>query len=365
MAGPDLGGGKGDAPQRAPAPAPVSPLPAPPRPAAGRSPQPSSGAGAETRAPRPFDRFYLETYPGMVRLARVLVDSPQTAEDLVQDAFVRMHRHWGAVRDPEPYLRRCVVNACRSHHRRLGRERRHTAPPPAPGGDRSRARRAPRRGRRRPGGHRAGCRGAQRRRRPAGRGHRRVAATASAPPWSCASTPICPTTRSRPPSGAGSERSARSCTGPSNDSERRSIMSNDALGTPTPSSHDCGRPSPDAPAGMSPTAISGTCRCASPPRPVVASGSSPGWPWWRCAPGPRAGTSSPMPARLPRRRARPGRRARPSGRARRRRRRCRAGPVRPRRRGRWPCRARRPAARSRRGASGRRPTCSPARRPTA
>ena len=58
----------------------------------------------------------------MVRLARVLVDSPQTAEDLVQDAFVQLHRHWGAVREPRAYLRRCVVNACRSHHRRAWRE---------------------------------------------------------------------------------------------------------------------------------------------------------------------------------------------------------------------------------------------------
>jgi RNA polymerase sigma factor (sigma-70 family) len=124
----DLGREAGGASDRAPdrAPAAVSPL--------GVPPEPPSGVLAETLAPRPFDRFYLETYQGMVRLARVLVDSPQTAEDLVQDAFVRMHRHWGAVRDPEPYLRRCVVNACRSHHRRLGRERRHMALPVAPGG---------------------------------------------------------------------------------------------------------------------------------------------------------------------------------------------------------------------------------------
>jgi len=89
----------------------------------------------ETPSPLAFDRFYESSYPAMVRLARVLVDSPQTAEDLVQDAFVRMHGRWGVVRDPVPYLRRCVVNACRSHHRRQGRERRHTAArPPADDG---------------------------------------------------------------------------------------------------------------------------------------------------------------------------------------------------------------------------------------
>ncbi|HXX90348.1 MAG TPA: sigma-70 family RNA polymerase sigma factor [Acidimicrobiales bacterium] len=82
----------------------------------------------DSAAPIAFDRFYLETYEAMVRLARALVGSPHTAEDLVQDAFVRMHRHWGAVRDPGSYLHRCVVNACRSHHRRSGRERRHQVP---------------------------------------------------------------------------------------------------------------------------------------------------------------------------------------------------------------------------------------------
>ncbi len=70
-----------------------------------------------------FGELYLGSFAAMVRLARVLVDSPETAEDLVQDAFVRLHRHWGGVRDPRAYLHRSVVNACRSHHRRAWRER--------------------------------------------------------------------------------------------------------------------------------------------------------------------------------------------------------------------------------------------------
>ena len=70
-----------------------------------------------------FGDLYLGSFTAMVRLARVLVDSPETAEDLVQDAFVRLHRHWDGVRDPRAYLHRSVVNACRSHHRRAWRER--------------------------------------------------------------------------------------------------------------------------------------------------------------------------------------------------------------------------------------------------
>jgi DNA-directed RNA polymerase specialized sigma24 family protein len=45
------------------------------------------------------------------------------AEDLVQDSFVRLHRHFADVDMPDRYIRRCVVNASRSHFRRSGRER--------------------------------------------------------------------------------------------------------------------------------------------------------------------------------------------------------------------------------------------------
>ena len=74
-------------------------------------------------APLSFGELYVSSFADMVRLARVLVDSPETAEDLVQDAFVRLHRHWDGVREPRAYLHRSVVNACRSHHRRAWRER--------------------------------------------------------------------------------------------------------------------------------------------------------------------------------------------------------------------------------------------------
>ena len=64
----------------------------------------------------------------MVRLAFLLTGSPDVAQDVVQDAFVSVHRAWSRVRDPRAYLRRAVVNACTSHHRRVFRERRTSAP---------------------------------------------------------------------------------------------------------------------------------------------------------------------------------------------------------------------------------------------
>ena len=61
----------------------------------------------------------------LVRVAYLLTGSSAVAEDLVQDAFVGLHRHWDGVRQPSAYLRVAVVNACRAHHRRNRRERSH------------------------------------------------------------------------------------------------------------------------------------------------------------------------------------------------------------------------------------------------
>lgn len=70
-----------------------------------------------------FSDFYLAQYPALVRLAFVLTSSSEVAEDLVQDCFVRVHRHYDRLDTPDRYLKQAVVNACKSHFRRLGRER--------------------------------------------------------------------------------------------------------------------------------------------------------------------------------------------------------------------------------------------------
>jgi RNA polymerase sigma-70 factor (sigma-E family) len=70
-----------------------------------------------------FMDLYEQQYGAMVRLAVALTGSEATAEDLVQEAFVRVHARWDRVEQPTPYLRRAVVNACRSAGRRATRER--------------------------------------------------------------------------------------------------------------------------------------------------------------------------------------------------------------------------------------------------
>jgi RNA polymerase sigma-70 factor (sigma-E family) len=71
-----------------------------------------------------FDQLYEEAYTDMVRLAYLMVDRDDVAEELVQDAFVRVHAKWRSIEHPRAYLRAAVVNACRNEHRRRKVERR-------------------------------------------------------------------------------------------------------------------------------------------------------------------------------------------------------------------------------------------------
>lgn len=57
----------------------------------------------------------------LVRLARLFTDDRNAAEDLVQEAFIRLHRSAHKIRDLDkaaPYLRSIVLNLARDHNRR-------------------------------------------------------------------------------------------------------------------------------------------------------------------------------------------------------------------------------------------------------
>jgi RNA polymerase sigma-70 factor (sigma-E family) len=57
----------------------------------------------------------------LVGFAILLVDDLATAEDVVQDAFLALHRRWSWMRDPQAayeYLRTSVLNGARSQLRR-------------------------------------------------------------------------------------------------------------------------------------------------------------------------------------------------------------------------------------------------------
>lgn len=72
--------------------------------------------------------LYREHRVALVRLAALLVDDVPSAEDVVHDAFLALHRNSTRVRDPQAalaYLRTSVVNGARSALRRRGTARRH------------------------------------------------------------------------------------------------------------------------------------------------------------------------------------------------------------------------------------------------
>lgn len=88
------------------------------------------------------DRFVAEMFraegASLVRLARLFVDDRNAAEDLVQEAFIRLarnvHRIQETARAPA-YLRSIVLNLTRDHNRRGLVSMRHRLPigDPAPG----------------------------------------------------------------------------------------------------------------------------------------------------------------------------------------------------------------------------------------
>jgi RNA polymerase sigma-70 factor (sigma-E family) len=69
--------------------------------------------------------LFLAHHRRLVGLASLLVDDRGTAEEVVQEAFVNLHRRWGHLRDPGSavaYLNKAVVNGGRDrlrHGRRV------------------------------------------------------------------------------------------------------------------------------------------------------------------------------------------------------------------------------------------------------
>jgi RNA polymerase sigma-70 factor (sigma-E family) len=88
--------------------------------------------------PVTIDDIYRSHRMGMVRLAILLVDDVASAEDVVQEAFTGLYRHWSNLRDRAAaigYLRTAVVNGSRSMLRRRRTARAYV--PPDPGTARS------------------------------------------------------------------------------------------------------------------------------------------------------------------------------------------------------------------------------------
>jgi len=85
------------------------------------------GGVAAAQTPPAFDvdalvvDLFRREASSLVRLTRLFVDDRNAAEDLVQEAFIRLARSGHRIRDPEKapaYLRSIVLNLARDHNRR-------------------------------------------------------------------------------------------------------------------------------------------------------------------------------------------------------------------------------------------------------
>ncbi len=89
-----------------------------------------------TRVNDDFQTLYARQYWSMVRLAQALVDTVESAEEVVQQAFVKVYERWRRLDDPQSYLRVAVVNGARSElrkrevRRRVGLKSRRADPLP-------------------------------------------------------------------------------------------------------------------------------------------------------------------------------------------------------------------------------------------
>ncbi len=80
-----------------------------------------AGVAVEPDAEALVVRLFQAEGRSLVRLARLFVDDRDAAEDLVQEAFLRLARHARSIEDPErapAYLRSIVLNLARDHNRR-------------------------------------------------------------------------------------------------------------------------------------------------------------------------------------------------------------------------------------------------------
>jgi RNA polymerase sigma factor (sigma-70 family) len=84
---------------------------------------------------RSFDAVYSSQLRDIVRLAFLLVRSQAVAEELAQDAFLRLYQSFAEVENPAGFLRTVVVRLCLTWQRRDRMEHRvlaqiGTPPPP-------------------------------------------------------------------------------------------------------------------------------------------------------------------------------------------------------------------------------------------
>lgn len=84
---------------------------------------------------RAVAQLYAEHWPGLTRLALLMLGDRPSAEDVTQEAFTELYRRWDKLRDHSkalPYLRSTVLNRSRGVLRRRKVARRYQPPAEPP-----------------------------------------------------------------------------------------------------------------------------------------------------------------------------------------------------------------------------------------
>jgi DNA-directed RNA polymerase specialized sigma24 family protein len=96
---------------------------------------PAGDTDADSDATAGVTALYQGRAVGLIRLAIVMLGDRGAAEDVVQDAFLGLYRHWERLADPGnalTYVRSAVLNRCRNALRQRGQSERQDRRGPGP-----------------------------------------------------------------------------------------------------------------------------------------------------------------------------------------------------------------------------------------
>jgi RNA polymerase sigma-70 factor (ECF subfamily) len=103
----------------------------------------AAGLARKEGAQLDFEKLAEAERAGLIRFARGMLADEHEAEDVAQEALLRLCRAWGRAREARPYLYKTIANLCMDRLRRRGRslppERAPQLPPPAEAGERREA----------------------------------------------------------------------------------------------------------------------------------------------------------------------------------------------------------------------------------
>jgi len=81
------------------------------------SPQTVDRRGSQV-GPGAFEEFYVDSWDWAVRVSSLITQSNDAGQEIAQDAFFELYRHWGDLEYPRAYLRATIVNRCHNWQRK-------------------------------------------------------------------------------------------------------------------------------------------------------------------------------------------------------------------------------------------------------